>query len=302
MPLTMNLVCTMLFTVGVLSLPLDLDAEVSSGFDAGGDNQAGLTFTPDGKRAFWTEWNGSWGSDGAQRIIYTAERAGDGWTEPVPAPFTGQHSDDDPFVSPDGQWLYFVSERPADDSDRLQDADIWRFSLAEHDRLERLSINSAAAEYSPVLTSSGALYFASARDGGVGQGDIYRAAAMGDGFDMPEVLGTAINSATGEWNVWVADDESEMIFEASSRPTNLSVPGDLYYSCRTSAVWASAVPIESLNSTDSDLLPRLHPNGVTLYYTTAPLGGHARIMKANWTELRPVLRAASSRGGQRCRD
>jgi hypothetical protein len=262
-------------------------------FDAGSDNQLGLTFSPDGKTAFWVEWNGEWGSSNSgQRVIYTARRENGIWSKPEPAPFSQRYSDDDPFVSPDGQWLYFVSERPVNDSDEAFDSDIWRYSLVEEDRLEHLSINSASAEYSPVMTSSGALYFASARDGGPGEGDIYRAAPLNDGFGPAEILGPAVNTHTGEWNLWVSADESELIFEASSRPTNVSVPGDLYYSWHTPAGWTAAVPIETLNSPGSDLMPRLHPDGNTLYYTTAPIGGHARIASTNWGRLSTQLRAA----------
>ena len=87
-------------------------------------------------------------------------------------------------------------------------------------------------------------------------------------------------------------DESELIFEASSRPTNVSVSGDLYYSWHTPAGWTAAVPIERLNTAGSDLAPRLHPDGNTLYYTTAPIGGHARITSTQWGALREQLRAA----------
>lgn len=259
-------------------------------FDAGADNQLGLTFTPDGKRAFWTEWNGAWGDEAGQRVIFTAERRGEAWTEPVPAPFSQRYSDDDPFVSPDGSWLYFVSERPAHADDEEPDADIWRFSLAGDDRLERLSVNSTASEYSPVVTSSGALYFASARGGGRGQGDLYRAAPAGADFAPPEILGPAINSPTGEWNLWVAPDESEILFEASSREANMSRSGDLYYSWRSSGGWTAAVPLTSLNTAGSELMPRLDPTGDTLYYATATMGGHAQIATADWRELRVQLR------------
>jgi DNA-binding beta-propeller fold protein YncE len=105
-------------------------------------------------------------------------------------------------------------------------------------------------------------------------------------------LGPAINSSKGEWNLWVSSDESEIIFEASSRPTNVSDSGDLYYSWRTSAGWTLPMPLTSLNSTGSELMPRLHPDGDTLYYTTAPPGGHARIATANWQELRSLLHDA----------
>jgi hypothetical protein len=280
------------FVGALLAVPAAAAAPDPSVFDAGHENRLGLTFTPDGKHAFWVEWDGAWGSKGTQRVIYMAELRDGTWTKPVPAFFSGQYSDDDPFVSPDGRWLYFVSDRPANDADENPDADIWRYSLTDEDRLEHLSVNSAAAEYSPVVTASGALYFASTRVGGPGQGDIYRAAPTVDGFAAAEVLGPAFNSPAGEWNLWVSADESALIFEASSRATNVSESGDLYYSWKTPAGWTAAVPVASLNTAGSELMPRLHPDSETLYYTSAPLGGHARIKSANWGELRASLRGS----------
>ena len=148
--------------------------------------------------------------------------------------------------------------------------------------MEFLSVNSDAEEYSPFVTDSGSLFFASDRDGGYGQGDIYRADMLDDGFGPATLLGPNINSPFGEWNMWVAADESELIFESSSRPTNISIPGDLYYSSRTSDGWTKAKPLTNLNSDGSDLMPRLHPDGDMLYYTTAPIGRHARIVGVEW--------------------
>ena len=276
----------------VIAAPVSAATPGPSTFDAGAENRSGLTFSPDGTTAFWAEWNGKWGSsNAAARTIYTARWADGSWSAPEPAPFSGHHSDDDPFVSPDGRWLYFVSDRPVDESDRVPDTNIWRYALANGDRLEYLSVNSDASEYSPVPTNSGAIYFASDRHGGLGQGDIYMARPLADDFAPPERLGPAINRHTGEWNLWVAPDESHMLFEASSRPGNVSVPGDIYASWRTAAGWTAALPVAALNSDGSDLLPRLHPDGTTLFYTTAPLGGHARIQSADWRRLRAELRS-----------
>jgi DNA-binding beta-propeller fold protein YncE len=257
------------------------------------DNQAGLDFSPDGATAYWVEWNGEWGSNAAsRRTIYVSTLENDEWTAAQVAPFSGQYSDDDPFVSPDGRWLYFVSERPAGDDDSELDADIWRYSVAGDERLQHLNINSDAAEYSPVVTASGALYFASAREGGYGQGDLYKAAAKGEKFAAPENLGGAVNRSTGEWNLWVSASEYDLIFEASSRPSNVSIPGDLYYSWRTPAGWTAATPLEDLNTRGSELLPRLHPDGRTLYYTTALSGEHARIAATDWQSLRADTRSS----------
>lgn len=239
-------------------------------FDAGLDNQSGLSFAPDGATAYWAAWDGQWGSSAAgKKTIFYAVRSRAGWSKPEPMPFTGDASDDDPFVSPDGLWLYFVSARP--------DRDIWRYRLDGSERLERLAINSAADEYSPVVVATGALYFASSRPGGPGQGDIYRAAPDGDGFAEPVALGPGVNSPLGEWNVWVSPDETELIFEASGRATNISVSGDLYHSVRNTSGWSPGAPLDELNTPGSDLLPRMHPDGTTLFYTTAPIGGNARV-------------------------
>jgi len=177
--------------------------------------------------------------------------------------------------------VYFVSNRPVDEGRSKTDDDIWRYRLTGDERLEHLSVNSDAQEYSPVVTTNGTLYFASDRDGGFGQGDLYSAAASGDDFGEPQVLSDAVNSIHGEWNLWVAADECELLFEASGRPTNVSTAGDLYYSKRTASGWTEAAPISAVNTDGSDLMPRLHPDGRTLYYTAALPGGHAQIVIAN---------------------
>ena len=106
------------------------------------------------------------------------------------------------------------------------------------------------------------------------------ATANGSEFNAPSPLGPAINSTTGEWNLWVSADEKEMIFEASSRASNVSAAGDLYYTRRSKQGWEPAAPLSHLNSPGSDLMPRMHPDGETLYFTTAPIGGTAKVKTA----------------------
>lgn len=280
------------WALGLASCAQQEPAEAPSFFDAGRENHLGLTFGPDYDTAFWVAWDGAWGNkhDSAQHI-YTATRKQGTWSEPVLMPFSGPHSDSDPFVSPDGRWLYFVSERPSTEGGASTQGDIWRYGLQQEGPLERLPLSSDGTEYSPVVTQSGALYFASDRPGGKGRGDLYRAAAVNDGFAEPTALGSAFNLATGEWNLWVSADESEIVFEASSRSTNVAVPGDLYYSWKAGADWAAAISIDSINTAHSELMARLTPDGTTLLFTRAPIGGNARIEQTPWDRVRMEARA-----------
>ncbi len=113
-------------------------------------------------------------------------------------------------------------------------------------------INTDGYEASPHFGPDGPLYFASQRNGGLGQGDIYRAQQDGSQWRI-EQLGDAINSPTGEWNLTISPDGKIMVFESSGRPTNRTVPGDLYWSCLEDGAWQSAQPLHALNTDASDL-------------------------------------------------
>src|SRR5688500_8587930 len=82
-----------------------------------------ITFTPDGKTAYFAE-SPEFFPFTRQATIYVSTLVNGAWTEPVVAPFSGQYSDIDPFLSPNGQRLYFSSIRPVDGVTR-GDIDLW---------------------------------------------------------------------------------------------------------------------------------------------------------------------------------
>ena len=132
-------------------------------------------------------------------------------------------------------------------------------------------VNSPGYEASPYYAPDGSLYFASIRDGGTGQGDIYRAVESGGEWTVTE-LGPAINSPTGEWNLTLSPDGSMMVFEASGRATNRTNSGDLYLTCLVDGEWTPARPLSGLNTDDSDLDFRFI-TARTGTFTTAKVGG-----------------------------
>ena len=90
------------------------------------------------------------------------------------APFSGQYSDYDPFVTPDGSRLLWISNRPVDGKEK-EDYDIWM--VEKKDRglglagSPRRPDDTNAEEFYPSVAANGTLYFSSTRPGGKGRGE-----------------------------------------------------------------------------------------------------------------------------------
>lgn len=255
----------------------------------------GATEAPFG--VFVTRQNEPWGRSGASRIELVR---GNGSVERVD--IGGAHNDSDPFFSESRQQLCFVSDRPREGGS--QDSDIWCADWLESGwgPPQRLPapVNSEAAEFSPVFSSDGTLFFASDRAGGLGQGDLY-AAREEDGAWRVTPLGDAVNSAYGEWNLGVSPDGATIILESSGRPTNRTTPGDLYLTHRGGGAWSAPVPLSRLNSDASDLMPRWMRDG-RLLYASARVGGgdvdHFAALPGSYEPIEPALSVVSRSTGE----
>lgn len=233
-------------------------------------------FTPDGNTLYFVRRDAEWGdfNDKTPGHIYTSIRQKGKWQRPTPASFSGEHSDGAPFISNDGQYFFFTSKRPREDKS-TNDTDIWlmtRTALGWSSPTPLAGdINSDKTEFSPVLTNSGNLYFATMRPGGFGQGDIYVCQFDGKACENVQNLGEQINSPTGEWNVFVDPEETYMIFEASGRIPGRD-NGDLYISFKKRGEWQKAIYMDVLNTEGSDLAVRLSPDDQTLYFAQSENG------------------------------
>jgi len=114
--------------------------------------------------------------------IYMTEVSGSTWIQPVNFPGTGVNTsanEHSPFVSPDGNKLYFSSDR----SGGIGGDDIYIYDF-QTDQVTNLSkiINSPSDEYSPFLKTindTTYLFFSSERSNGQGGADIYKAVRVG---------------------------------------------------------------------------------------------------------------------------
>jgi hypothetical protein len=235
------------------------------------DSEFSITFSPDMQKAYFTRAVGKWGKEKLKSSIYFSEKLNGSWTKPKLASFSGKFNDSEPHITRDGKKLYFVSDRPTN-SDNQSD-DIWvTEKLPNSNWSEPVNlgqeINSGKTEFSPRTTANGDLYFASDREGGFGQGDLYVSRFINCKYTKPENLGKTINSPKGEWNLEISSDGSIIIFEASGREENMSPYGDLYISFRKKDKWTSPQNLKEINTTGSDLYPFLTQDRKYLYYTS----------------------------------
>ena len=165
---------------------------------------------------------------------------------------------------------------PRNDRDTIDDIDIW-YSVRKKDNKWSAPINAGPEintdfnEYYISFTSEGTMYFASNKENAPKRGhdfEIYSSAYMGGEFQRPVKLSNAVNTRAYEADVFIAPDESYIIF-CSFRRSGLG-EGDLYISFKTkNGEWTEAKNMgEEINSEHHELCPFVTHDGKYLFYTS----------------------------------
>lgn len=177
--------------------------------------------------------------------------------------------DSDPWLSPSGNELYFISNRPAfvgDVRKNHSDYDIWRSRKSGDDWLapEHLqSINSQSGEFGPEI-NNGYLYFSSKK---LGRYDIYRSLIIPDGLSKPEILPPPLNTEHHDSDFTLSKDGQVAIWW-SQRPGGFG-GGDLYVSRIVDGRWSDPKNLGAkVNTEHLDYTPSLSPNNAVFYYAT----------------------------------
>jgi len=197
------------------------------------------------------------------------------WTTPTVVLSDPQYSFNDPFLSNDESRLYYISDKPRNEQDTIKDYDIW-YSQREGEAWSEpinagMTINTDAEEYYISFADNGAMYFASNKgksDNTQRDFDIYRSEFQKGAFATPTRLSDAINTAAYEADVFIAPDESYIIY-CAVRKTGLG-RGDLHISFKDeNDNWTEAVNMgPSINSKGHELCPFVTKDGKYLFYTS----------------------------------
>ncbi|MEJ1242520.1 hypothetical protein WBG78_30510 [Chryseolinea sp. T2] len=196
------------------------------------------------------------------------------WTTPEKLLVHSVYSFNDPFLSSDEKQLYFISDRSVSGEGPKKDYDIW-YIQRENDKWSAPinagpNINTNANEYYMSFTKNGKMYFSSngrATDGSRDY-DIYSAESKNGKFQPAIAAGPGVNTEHYEADVFVAPDESYLIF-AANRPEGLG-SGDLYVSFRKpDGTWTPSKSLgDSINTETDDFCPYVTSDGKYLFYAS----------------------------------
>jgi hypothetical protein len=235
-----------------------------------GDSESHATLSPDGRMLYYVKLT----PDFAHWTIVVSTKARGEWGALAVAPFSGRWDDADLSFSPDGNTIYFISNRPDDGAgERRADTDIFRMQRAgdgwsEPQRIAELS--SPGNEWYPNQAADGTLYFGSERRAGnlgpEGTSDLWRARWLSDRFGEPENLGSDINGANEDIEPWVSADGSLLVFAAKGRSDSQG-SYDFYASRFCDGAWTKPRPLAGgVNSGGWEFGGRFSPDGATFYY------------------------------------
>ncbi|SNS44091.1 WD40-like Beta Propeller Repeat [Ekhidna lutea] len=230
-----------------------------------------LSFSPDGNLLTFTRS----GSDlpHFDRRIYFSYKVDEKWSEPILAPFSGDFFDRGSSFSPDGNRIYFGSNRPGDRGFDY-DSDIWYSSKAEDGwseakRMPDLINSDEFNEGHPYVAKSGSLYFVRYKRGV--ETDIYVSKWENEDYQQPYKLNDNINTDGPDSHCYIDPDERFLIFTPTDREGGMGA-GDVYISYFEDGDWQAPVCLGKELSTELYEYSAKPGPGGRLYFTRAKFG------------------------------
>ncbi len=225
-----------------------------------------LAISPDGSRILYTQT----ALNNNFSVIMEITKTGDTWSKPEIVSFSGKFSDLEPVFSPDGESLFFASNRPPTGI-TAKDFDIWKVDFnngqwGEAMRLDTL-INKSGNEFYPSVSKSGNLYYTASYNFDTKKEDIYMAEWNGTNYNEPIIISDSVNTTYYEFNAFVDPDEEFIIYSSFGRPGSQG-GGDLYISKKDDqGNWKGGIPL-SINTPALEYCPFVSADKKYFFFTS----------------------------------
>lgn len=164
-----------------------------------GLQETSVALAPDGQTVYFMRSDFAEADD----TIMVSQLAGDHWSTPQVAAFSGQWHDSEPTLSPDGERLYFVSNRPpqpgaapvtaAMNGRSFPGTNLWYVERQRDGGWGAPvhvdgALNDGAMIYNPSVAANGDIYFSAHRADSGKAYQIYVVHRRGEGYAAPERL------------------------------------------------------------------------------------------------------------------
>jgi len=217
-------------------------------------------FSPDGNEVYWSV------TDGRSLTIKYMKKSNGRWSQAAEAPFAKDLECSSPVFSYNGNRLYFTSQNLA-----IREILLWYVEKTSDGWSEARKadtiINPGYIGYQVSFTKDGAIYFDTKSEDGFGATDIFRSRLIKGKYTKPENLGNIINSEHGESSVFIAPDESFILFRRVKRmERNISL--DFFVSYRNKdGSWTIPKDIgKKLNAKSGGFWIGMSPDGKYIFF------------------------------------
>src|SRR5690625_3053471 len=238
---------------------------------AGGMSPA---FTPDGNTVYYM-------ADGGNHFtILKSRRVNKHWSKPVTPSFSGKWRDLDPAMSPDGSFLVFVSNRPAQTDGNPIDAvsgskvrpgkgmNLWRVNRKDDGwgtpfRLPD-AVNHCNMTFAPTIAADGSIYFIGC--GKSGHRLRLLRSQYRDGHYLAPVAVNIGSQNSAIRDPAIAPDQSFIVF--SLKKTHSKQPYRINIAFHKNGHWTKPIDLgDAINRPGNNMANRLGPGGRTLYFS-----------------------------------
>jgi hypothetical protein len=231
----------------------------ANGIVSSGTDHCSATFSPDGKEIYWEIGN---------KIGFSKLKNGY-WTRPEILSFCkgDPYQYGNPFITPEGEKLFFTSFRPGAVSTEKEN--IWyamRTSSGWSDPKPVSDVvNALRIHWSISVSNSGTLYFQGNMLDRNDEGGIYYSKLVNGVYTKPVRMGQEINTQCNETCPYVSPDESFLIFNRFD-PTEPENSGIFISYKDKSDRWMPAVRVIGGAPDKGGMSPKITPDGNYLFY------------------------------------